>query len=81
MIRLLTHPHRTYASRCRQPVRTTPIQSSHQTRPALRGRRGHRCGARILAQQLTKQMGVAVIVENRAGANGNIGAEVVARAA
>lgn len=37
--------------------------------------------ARILAQQLTKQMGVAVIVENRAGANGNIGAEVVARAA
>lgn len=37
--------------------------------------------ARILAQQLTKQMGVAVIVENRAGANGNIGAEAVARSA
>lgn len=37
--------------------------------------------ARILAQQLSKQMGVAVIVENRAGANGNIGAEAVARAA
>lgn len=37
--------------------------------------------ARILAQQVSKQMGVAVVVENRAGANGNIGAETVARSA
>jgi tripartite-type tricarboxylate transporter receptor subunit TctC len=36
--------------------------------------------ARILAQQLTQQMGVSVFVENRGGANGNLGAEAVARA-
>ncbi len=36
--------------------------------------------ARILAQELGSQMGQSVIVENRGGANGNIGAEVVAAA-
>lgn len=36
--------------------------------------------ARILAQQLSKQMGVSVIVENKSGANGNVGAEAVSRA-
>ncbi len=36
--------------------------------------------ARILAQELGNQMGQSVIVENRGGANGNIGAEVVAAA-
>ncbi len=36
--------------------------------------------ARILAQKLTEQMGVNVIVENRAGAGGNIGAAAVAKA-
>lgn len=36
--------------------------------------------ARILAQKLTEQMGVSVVVENRAGAGGNIGAAAVAKA-
>jgi tripartite-type tricarboxylate transporter receptor subunit TctC len=35
--------------------------------------------ARILANQLDKQMGTRIIVENRAGANGAIGAGMVAR--
>lgn len=37
--------------------------------------------ARVLAQKLSEQLGQQVIVENRAGANGNIGAAAVAKAA
>ena len=37
--------------------------------------------ARLIAEKLTIQFGQPVIVENRPGASGNIGAEVVARAA
>jgi len=36
--------------------------------------------ARLVAQSLTEQWGQPVVVENRAGAGGNVGAEVVARA-
>ena len=36
--------------------------------------------ARLLATQLQKQLGQSILVENRAGASGTIGSEVVARA-
>jgi tripartite-type tricarboxylate transporter receptor subunit TctC len=42
---------------------------------------GHDAMARMLAERLSAQLGQTVIVENRAGANGMIGAEHVARAA
>ena len=37
--------------------------------------------ARLLAQQVSVQMGVPVLIENRPGANSNVGAEAVAKAA
>jgi len=37
--------------------------------------------ARLLAQKLSSQMGVSVLVENKPGANGNIGNELVSRSA
>jgi tripartite-type tricarboxylate transporter receptor subunit TctC len=37
--------------------------------------------ARLVAQRMTESMGQAVVVENRAGAGGSIGADVVAKAA
>jgi tripartite-type tricarboxylate transporter receptor subunit TctC len=36
--------------------------------------------ARVLAQKLGEQMGQSILVDNRGGANGNIGAQVVAKA-
>ena len=36
--------------------------------------------ARLIAQQLTKDLGQSFVVENRAGASGIIGTEVVAKA-
>ena len=37
--------------------------------------------ARIIGQKMSERMGVSVIIENKAGANGNIASEAVARAA
>jgi tripartite-type tricarboxylate transporter receptor subunit TctC len=37
--------------------------------------------ARVIAQDLAKQFGKQIVVDNRSGANGNIGAELVAKAA
>lgn len=37
-------------------------------------------GGRLMAQELSKALGQSVVVENRAGANGNIGSAAVARA-
>src|SRR5262245_35014034 len=36
--------------------------------------------ARLLGRELTASLGKPIVVENRAGANGNIGAEIVAKA-
>ena len=41
---------------------------------------GYDFNARNIAQKLTEALGQAVVVENRAGANGNIGSDVVAKA-
>ena len=38
-------------------------------------------GARVVAQKLTEQTGQAFVVENRAGAGGNLGAEAAAQSA
>jgi tripartite-type tricarboxylate transporter receptor subunit TctC len=42
---------------------------------------GHDAMARIVAERLTARLGQAVVVENKAGANGMIGADAVARSA
>ena len=42
---------------------------------------GSDLAARVVGQKLSESFGQPVVVENRVGANGNIGAEAVARAA
>src|SRR5262245_11249033 len=37
--------------------------------------------ARILAQKMGQQLGQQIVIENRAGASGNIGADAIAKAA
>src|SRR5438477_9073580 len=74
---------------CGSPAATAAAQSSPQTYPIKPIRvvvpmvAGGAVDtlARILGKELTDSLGKAIIVENRAGANGNIGADVVAKAA
>src|SRR5204863_8866012 len=42
---------------------------------------GSDLAARVVGQKLSESLGQPVVIENRVGANGNIGAEVVARSA
>ena len=42
---------------------------------------GSDIGTRLIAAELTKQLGQNVVVENRAGAGGILGTEAIARAA
>ena len=59
------------------PIASKPIKIVVPTSPAG----GNDAMARIIAQKLNERMKQPVIVENKAGANGAIGAEFVAKAA
>jgi len=59
------------------PIPSKPIKIVVPTSPAG----GNDAMARIIAQKLNERMKQPVIVENKAGANGAIGSEFVARAA
>lgn len=64
------------------PVRAQPAWPDRPIRlivPTLGGAGTADTLARIMAQELEKRLGQRVLVENRAGANGNIGAAAAAR--
>lgn len=63
-----------------QPARTYPVKAVRVVTPFAAGG-GTDIIARLLAQKLTEQWSQTVIVDNRGGANGNIGTDFVARAA
>lgn len=54
-------------------------RKTHQDRRALRAGRCHDLVARIVGTELAKDLGQPVIVENKAGAGGNLGADAVAK--
>jgi tripartite-type tricarboxylate transporter receptor subunit TctC len=72
---------------CALPLLATPALSLAQSYPAkpIRLVVGVPAGgtndvvARLVAQKMSAQLGQQIIVDNRAGANGNIGAELVAK--
>ena len=61
------------------PVRLAVEAGEH--RRALRRRRHHRIVSAHVAEQLSPVLKQTVVVENRAGAGGNVGAEAVAKSA
>ena len=61
-------------------AQTYPDKPVRLVVPFAPGDRRTRCG-RILGEKLSQRWGQPVVIENRGGAGGNIGADVVARAA
>jgi len=62
----------------RDPAQTYPSRSIRLIVP-FAGGGGADLAARIIAQSLTEAWGQSVVIDNRAGANGTIGAEIAAR--
>ncbi len=66
-------------ARARRPSRgRRPGRQAHPRHRAVRAGGGTDIVGRILAEQLTQMFGQQVIVENKAGANGNLAAAIVA---
>lgn len=85
---MLTIPRRALAALAAAAIHPAAAQTPHASIPGtIRVVVPYNPGgitdilARTLAQQMTLQLGSSVVVENRAGANGSIGATVVARGA
>ena len=56
-------------------------RTDHNGHRAFRCRQRGRCDRRIVLDQVSKQVGRPIVVENRGGAGGTLGANVVAKAA